>query len=71
MGIFSRIFGGKQKAAEGAYRPGPYLLDGGWLSASAGRLMNWWQTGVSLAPGGEGADQDHDRMGKAGGSAVG
>jgi HK97 family phage portal protein len=54
VGIFARIFGGKQKAAEGAYRPGPYLLDGGWLSASDGKLLNWWQTGVSLAPGGEG-----------------
>ncbi len=54
MGIFDRIFGGKRKAAEGQYRPGPYLLDGGWLSASAGKLMNWWQTGVNLAPGGEG-----------------
>ena len=29
-----RILGGKEKAAEGAYRPGPYLIDGGWLSAS-------------------------------------
>jgi HK97 family phage portal protein len=38
----------KAKTAEGAYRPGPYLLDGGWLSASAGRLLNWWQSGYSL-----------------------
>lgn len=49
-----RIFGGKQKAAEGAYRPGPYLIDGGWLSASAGKFLNWWQMGESLRPGGEG-----------------
>jgi HK97 family phage portal protein len=43
----------RKKAAEGEYRPGPYLLDGGWLSASAGRLLNWWQTGASLLPNGE------------------
>lgn len=47
-------FTGKQKAAEGAYRPGPYLLEGGFLSAAAGKLMNWWQTGVSLNPYGDG-----------------
>lgn len=35
----------KKKAAEGAYRPGPYLLSDGWLSATAGRAMNWWQLG--------------------------
>jgi HK97 family phage portal protein len=39
---------GKAKASEGAYRPGPYLLEDGWLSASAGRLLNWWQAGHSL-----------------------
>ncbi|WP_051960482.1 phage portal protein [Devosia riboflavina] len=49
----SRIFGGKQKAAEGEYRPGPYQADNGWLSASAGRLMNWWQAGHSPGPYGE------------------
>lgn len=38
---------------EGAYRPGPYLLDEGWLSASAGRLLNWWQAGYSPQPYGE------------------
>lgn len=47
-------FTGKQKAAEGAPRPGPYLLSDGWLSASAGRLLNWWQAGHSLNPYGEG-----------------
>lgn len=47
-------FTGKQKAAEGAYRPGPYLLSDGWLSASAGKLLNWWQAGHSLNPLGEG-----------------
>lgn len=39
-----------EKAAEGEYRSGPYCLDGGWLSAKAGRLMNWWQAGYSLQP---------------------
>ncbi len=38
----------KRSTAEGQYRPGPYLLDGGWLSAKAGRLWNWWQAGYSL-----------------------
>ena len=55
MGILARIFGRKQKAAEGEYRPGPYLLDGGWLSATAGRFMNWWQMGYSLEHGESGA----------------
>jgi HK97 family phage portal protein len=39
------------RAAEGEYRPGPYWLTGGWLSASDGALMNWWQTGASLETG--------------------
>jgi HK97 family phage portal protein len=47
------IFGGKAKAAEGEYRPGPYLLGDGWLSRTAGRLMNWWQAGYSLRSYGE------------------
>lgn len=38
------------RAAEGAYRPGPYLLSDGWLPASAGRMLNWWQAGYSLQP---------------------
>lgn len=42
-----------RKAAEGAYRPGPYLLADGWLSSTAGRLTNWWQSGYSLSPYGE------------------
>lgn len=57
MGILDRIgglLGIKAKATEGAYRPGPYLLSDGWLSASAGKLLNWWQAGYSLSPGGEG-----------------
>lgn len=55
MGRLTKILGGwRGKAVEGTYRPGPYLLNGGWLSAAAGRLMNWWQMGYSLQPGGEG-----------------
>jgi HK97 family phage portal protein len=42
-----------RRTAEGAYRPGPYLLSDGWLSAQAGRLWNWWQAGHSLNPYGE------------------
>jgi HK97 family phage portal protein len=38
---------------EGQYRPGPYLLPGGWLPASQGRYWNWWQTGYRLQPYGE------------------
>lgn len=53
MGFLDRVFGSKQKAAEGEYRPGPYLLEGGWLSANAGRYMNWWQMGHRLTPYGE------------------
>lgn len=53
MGLLSRILGGRKKAAEGAYRPGPYLLYDGWLSAAAGRIINWWQAGYSLHPYGE------------------
>lgn len=53
MGLLSRIFGAKAKTGEGTYRPGPYLLSDGWLSATAGRFMNWWQMGYSLRPYGE------------------
>lgn len=52
MGLLSRVLSPFRKAAEGAYRPGPYLLSDGWLSATAGRFMNWWQLGYSLEPGG-------------------
>lgn len=52
-GLLARIFRGAAKAAEGEYRPGPYFVDGGWLSATAGRFMNWWQMGYSLRPAGE------------------
>lgn len=55
MWLLSRIFRGKQKAAEGEYRPGPYLLSDGWLSATAGKYLNWWQMGYSPQPYGEGS----------------
>jgi HK97 family phage portal protein len=41
------------RAPEGEYRPGPYLLNNGWLSASAGQSLNWWQNGYTLQPYGE------------------
>jgi len=42
-----------KRTTEGAYRPGPYLLSDGWLSASAGKFVNWWQMGYSMSPYGE------------------
>ena len=42
-----------KRSGEGQYRPGPYLLESGWLSASSGRFWNWWQMGHSLEPYGE------------------
>ena len=53
LGVLSRIFGRQQKSVEGQVQPGPYLLSGGWLSATAGKFMNWWQNGYSLRPYGE------------------
>jgi HK97 family phage portal protein len=44
-----------KKATEGAYRPGPYFLNDGWLSSAAGRFMNWWQMGYSLQASGQGS----------------
>jgi HK97 family phage portal protein len=41
-------------AVEGKYRDGPYYLPitGGWLSATTGRILNWWQSGYSPVSGG-------------------
>lgn len=52
MGLLAKILTGLRlkSATEGQYRPGPYMLGDGWLSASAGRFMNWWQMGHSLQP---------------------
>lgn len=55
MSWLSRILPWRKKAGEGEYRPGPYLLADGWLSAKAGRLTNWWQMGYSPQPYGEGS----------------
>lgn len=55
MGMLSRILPWRKKAAEGEVRPGPYLVEGGWLSASAGKYMNWWQMGHSVQQYGEGS----------------
>lgn len=51
-GLLAKILTGLRlkSSAEGQYRPGPYLLGDGWLSATAGRFMNWWQLGQSLQP---------------------
>lgn len=42
-----------KRHVEGSVRPGPYQIDGGWLSASAGRFWNWWQLGHNIQPFGE------------------
>jgi HK97 family phage portal protein len=46
-----------QRAAEGAYRPGPWYLPttGGWLSAEVGENWNWWQMGHNVESGGRSA----------------
>lgn len=52
--ILDRLLPWRRKAAEGEGRAGPYLIDGGWLSAAAGKYWNWWQIGGSLQQFGEG-----------------
>jgi len=37
-------------ALEGKYRPGPYALEEGFLSARAGSSWNFWQNGYSAQP---------------------
>ncbi len=44
----SRLLPWRKRAVEGVYRPGPYHLADGWLSAKAGKYLNWWQMGYSL-----------------------
>lgn len=46
----SRLLPWRSRAAEGAYRPGPYMLADGWLSATAGRFINFWQMGYNVLP---------------------
>lgn len=53
MGLLTRILGWTKRSGEGQYRPGPYFLNGGWLSATTGRFWNWWQLGYSLQPYGQ------------------
>lgn len=43
----------RTRAKEGEYRPGPYLLDSGWLSAKAGLFWNFWQMGYNVQPYGQ------------------
>jgi HK97 family phage portal protein len=52
MGWLARarqILASVTKAAEGEYRPGPYYLPvtHGWLPASVGNSINWWQNGYT------------------------
>lgn len=42
-----------KRSKEGEYRPGPYALSDGWLSAKAGKFWNFWQMGYSVQPYGE------------------
>ena len=45
----SRLMPWRAKSVgEGLYRPGPYLIDNGWLSSTAGKYLNWWQMGYSV-----------------------
>ncbi|MFT8245204.1 phage portal protein [Roseomonas sp. BN140053] len=53
-GWLTRAVQSLTRSGEGASRPGPYLLKDGWLSATAGRYLNFWQTGYSVQPYGEG-----------------
>jgi HK97 family phage portal protein len=46
----TKILPSRTRAAEGSYRPGPYQLADGWLSATAGRFMNFWQMGYNVTP---------------------
>lgn len=46
MSLLSRIFSGQKKATEGEVRPGPYVLNEGWLPA--GTPWNFWQMGQSV-----------------------
>jgi HK97 family phage portal protein len=52
-GLVARVLAPILRAAEGAFRPGPYYLpiSGGWLGAEAGSYANWWQLGYNLCGG--------------------
>ncbi|WP_424813560.1 phage portal protein [Roseococcus sp. YIM B11640] len=49
----TRTYRALTRSREGQYRPGPYVLSDGLISASAGRFLNFWQMGHSLQPYGE------------------
>lgn len=53
MGALAVLRGWLKRAAEGAWRPGPYRVDGGWLVS--GSALNWWQMGESIQRYGEGS----------------
>jgi HK97 family phage portal protein len=54
MSLFSRLpMLWKGKAAEGKYRPGPWLTNDGVIAASWGRYLNFWQSGYNPQPYGE------------------
>lgn len=62
MGLLQRLLGGgkplaaeQAKHAEGELRPGPWLTGDGWISATWGRSMNWWQMGYDPLPYGAGS----------------
>src|SRR5262245_37389718 len=38
---------GLTKAAEGEYRPGPWLTRDGWIAADWGQYQNYWQLGYN------------------------
>jgi len=50
LALLQQVLAPKARSGEGQYRPGPYMLGDGWLSASAGKFWNWWQKGYSLQP---------------------
>jgi len=53
LSLLSRIFGRQSRSTEGEFRPGPYSLPEGWLSATAGKYANWWQMGFTPQPFGQ------------------
>lgn len=48
----ARLITARQKAAEGEYRPGPWLTMDGWLPHAWGQYANFWQMGYDPIPGG-------------------
>lgn len=53
LALLARSLLPQSRAAEGQYRPGPYVLSDGVLSARAGRLWNFWQSGYNVQPNGD------------------